>query len=149
MFNTIHLFNTIHRGYVLTKHESVEVKCANIGNFGCPLSNLANMLKRRSVIDVEYMLEEKRVVLTPKKHNPANVITERLFYIVSEICNNCSNCPRYRYNEKVRQPVQKEPQPNIQVSPYITPHEEQKIQEVEKLPKINCKMLQNKKQNER
>ena len=139
--------NIVCRGNVLKKHKSVEVKCAKFGAFGCGLSCFVNMLTQCHVIKIKHIPEEKRVVLTPIKGNAANMTTKQLFYVVSDICNNCTNCPRY--NEKVRQPVQKEQKPNIQVSPYITPHEEQKIQEVEKLPKINCKMLQNKKQNER
>ena len=131
------------------KYKSVEVKCAKFGAFGCALSNFVNMLTQCHVIKIKHIPKEKRVVLTPIKYNAANLTTKSLFYVVSDICNDCPNCPRYRYNEKVRQPVQKEPQPNIQVSPYITPHEEQEIQEVEKLPKFNCRMLQNKKQNER
>jgi hypothetical protein len=60
----------------------------------------------------------------------------------------CDKCTKHS-NKNVKQLVQEEPQPNIQVFPYITPCEEQKIQEVEKLPKIYCKLQQNKKQNER
>ena len=133
------------RGNVLKKHKSVEVKCTNFGAFGCALSNFVNMLTQYHVIKIKHIPAEKRVVLTPIKYNAANMTTKSLFYVVSDICNNC---PKYN-KENVKQRVQEEPRPNIQVSPYMTPHEEQKIQEVEKLPKINCKMLQNKKQNER
>ena len=127
------------------KHKSVEVKCAKFGAVGCALSNFVNMLTQHHVIKIERIPKEKRIVLTPIKNNTVNLTTKSLFYIVSDICNNCS-----KYNkENVKQRVQEEPQPNIQVFPYITPREEQKIQEVEKLPKIKCKMLQNKKQNER
>ena len=133
------------RGFVLKKHKSVEVKCAKFGAFGCVLSNFVNMLTQCRVIKIKHIPKEKRVVLTPIKYNAANLTTKSLFYVVSDICNDC---PKYN-KDNVKQRVQEEPQPNIQVFPYITPREEQKIQEVEKLPKINCKMLQNKKQNER
>lgn len=131
------------------KYKSLEVKCAKFGAVWCVLSNFVNMLTQHHVIKIERIPKEKRIVLTPIKNNTVNLTTKSLFYVVSDICYNCSNCPRYRYNENVKQRVQEEPQPNIQVFPYITPREEQKIQEVEKLPKIKCKMLQNKKQNER
>ena len=129
------------------KYKSLEVKCAKFGAHGCALANFVTMLTQHHVIKIERMPKEKRIVLTPIKNNTVNLTTKSLFYVVSDICNNCTNCPRY--NEKVRQPVQKEQKPNIQVFPYVTPHEEQEIQEVEKLPKFNCRMLQNKKQNER
>ena len=137
--------NIVCRGNVLKKHKSVEVKCAKFGAFGCALSGFVNMMTQCHVIKIKHIPEEKRVVLTPIKNNAANMTTKALFYVVSHICNNC---PKYN-KENVKQRVQKEPRPNIQVSPNITPHKEQKIQEVENLPKIYCKMLQNKKQNER
>lgn len=132
--------NIVCRGNVFKKHKSVEVKCAKFGAFGCVLANFVNMLTQHHIIKIKHIPEEKRVVLTPIK-----VATKPLFYVVSDICNDC---PKYN-KENVKQRVQEEPKSNIQVFPYITPHEEQKIQEVEKLPKISCKMLQNKKQNER
>lgn len=137
--------NIVCRGNVLKKHKSVEVKCAKFAAFGCALSSFVNMLTQCHVIKIKHIPEEKRVVLTPIKGNAANMTTKQLFYVVSDICNGC---PKYN-KENVKQRVQEEPKSNIQVFPYITPHEEQKIQEVEKLPKISCKMLQNKKQNER
>lgn len=133
------------RASVLRKYNSIEVKCAKFGAFGCALSNFVNMLAQYHVIKIKHIPEEKRVVLTPVKYNAANLRTKSLFYIVSDICNDC---PKYN-KENVKQRVQEEPQPNIQVFPYTTPCEEQKIQEVEKLPKIYCKLQQNKKQNER
>lgn len=142
--------NIIRHATVLKRHKSVELKCAYFGYAGCVVSDFAHVYKKKGIIKVKYIPDTESFVLIPRKYNKAKLTTENLFNHVTFMCNDCSKCDDYR--EQVKQHVQKtqqEPQPNIQVSPYVTPHEEQKIQEVEKLPKIYCKMLQNKKQNER
>ena len=51
------------RASVLRKYNSVEVKCAKFGVFGCALSNFVNMLTQFHVIKIKHIPKEKRVLL--------------------------------------------------------------------------------------
>lgn len=133
------------RASVLRKYNSVEVKCAYFGGTECAVSEFTQSLRENGIINVKYIPDTRSVLLTPRKGSVEKITSGQLFHSIALMCDNCTK----HSNKNVKQRVQETPKSNVQVFPYTTSCEEQKIQEVEALPKIYCKLQQNKKQNER